>query len=65
MANFPAVQSLSVRCPGCSAQHLHDRAWGSRRVDGQLVSLAASAGRYPEALRQALAQQVAQLRPGR
>ena len=54
-ANFPEIKEMSIRCPGLSAFHPHDVAWGSRKVSGTCLSLAKAAGRYPRKLCAALA----------
>ena len=46
-SNLPAIQSLHRSCPGVSTQHIHDKARGSRSVNGKAISLAKAAGAYP------------------
>ena len=50
LTNMSSLEALSRKCPGISASHKHETAWGSRCVDGVNVKLAAAAGRYPERL---------------
>ena len=45
-------------CPGVGPDHIHERAWGSRRVGEKTISLAAAAGTYPVQLCEVLAQVV-------
>ena len=56
LSNVKGIESIIRRCPGFSREHMHERAWGSRVVKGVNISLAASAGRYPPALCEALAE---------
>ena len=59
LSNLPELVILQLSCPGISATHVHDVAWGSRKLDGRTVSLARSAGAYPPNLCMAWAQAVA------
>ena len=54
-SNDPRIVSLARRCPGVSASHRHEHAWGSRKVRGTTIKLAAAAGAYPEELCNTLA----------
>ena len=54
LANFSSISALGLKCPGISAEHQHEHAWGQRNG----MSLTASAGRYPAALCSRLAELV-------
>ena len=60
LTNLSELVILQLSCPGVSATHIHDVAWGSRKLEGGTVSLARSAGAYPPELCKAWAQAVAQ-----
>ena len=47
LTSVEQLMSLSRRCGGVTDQHMHETAWGSRRVDGVCVRLSAAAGQYP------------------
>ena len=55
LGNFQEILALERACPGLSASHRHEHAFGSRVVDGKCVKLAAAAGHYPFDLVKALA----------
>ena len=59
LGNFKGVLSCGRSCPGLSATHKHQTAWGTVSVNGHSVSLAKAAGRYPVALCTAIADCVA------
>ena len=44
------LEQLKAFCPGISATHMHEWAWGNRRVEGRSVKLSSSAGIYPQGL---------------
>ena len=54
-SNLPNISECAMTCPGVCTNHLHERAWGGRKVEGVWVSLAAAAGRYPDDLCRVLA----------
>ena len=56
VSNIPDIVTLGKNCPGLSSGHQHVWAWGSTKVGSKTVSLAKSAGHYPEALCAAWAQ---------
>ena len=57
-SNLPGISRLEKLCPGVGPDHIHERAWGSRRVGEKTISLAAAAGTYPVQLCEVLAQVV-------
>ena len=50
LTNLECLKHLECRCPGISRFHRHEHAWGSRKVQGRRISLAAAAGAYPPTL---------------
>ena len=48
--NMATLSQLSRFCPGVSAAHAHDVAWGAVKVRGKWLSKAAAAGQYPDQL---------------
>ena len=63
LANFPEILDLERRCHGVTPRHKHVHALGRRRVTNDQgsssVSVAFSAGRYPDDLCAAFARSVA------
>ena len=57
-SNILGFDKVSASCPGISAKHQHETAWGSRNVNGIVVSLAKAAGAYPDDLCDVMAQVV-------
>ena len=58
LTNMIALRVLAAKCPGISKFHRHEIAWGSKKVNGKVVKLAASAGKYPVSLCEHWAQAV-------
>ena len=55
LTNIHGMTAVARKCPGICPLHRHEHAWGSRKVGDVRFSLAASAGRYPPALCEAIA----------
>ena len=50
MTTVPELSLLAKLCKGTGPTHLHEKAWGSRKVNGIRHKLSAAAAAYPMSL---------------